>query len=159
MSTVKIYAKVGESAQQFNGIKPEGWIEMQSERPEGTWIAQADGTWGQMNIHDQAMQLSMSKLDFVEITEALTANMPNPVTWASINNWMQSNPEIQKLFILATDVYRNDPKLEEVTAMFGAEFLPFLDMMFVYKDAIKAEIAQAKAEGRAINLDAYIPSA
>ncbi len=109
-----------------------------------------------LTLHEQAMQLSMSKLDFVEIAEALTASMPNPVTWVSINEWMTTNPEIEKLFILATEVKRSDPKLDEVTTMFGEEFLPFLDMMFVYQNEIKSEIAAAKEDNRAINLATYV---
>ncbi len=151
-----IYAKVGDSFCQVGGTMPEGFIVMQGHRPEeGEWIADVDGTWKQATLHDQAMKLSIPKLAFVEMAEALTANMPNPVTWASINSWMADNPEIQKLFILATEVRRDDPKLDEVTAMFGAEFLPFLDMMFVYQTEIQAEMAAAKAEGRAINLNAF----
>lgn len=40
-----IYAKPGDSAQQFGGERPDGWIEMRGERPIGTYIANSDGTW------------------------------------------------------------------------------------------------------------------
>lgn len=40
-----IYAKPGESAQQFGGTCPDGWVEMQSERPEGNYVASETGGW------------------------------------------------------------------------------------------------------------------
>lgn len=41
-----IYALVGGSAQQFGGSCPDGWIEMNSERPgvDG-WVASDNGGW------------------------------------------------------------------------------------------------------------------
>ncbi len=128
----------------------------QAEKDRLQAIADKEAQKPPPSLHDQAMLLSMPKLDFVEMAEALTASMPNPVTWASINEWMTTNPEIQKLFILATDVRRDDPKLDAVTAQFGTEFLPFLDMMFVFKNEIQAEMALAKEQNRPINLDALL---
>lgn len=40
-----IYAKPGESAQQFGGTCPDGWVQMQSERPEGNYVASETGEW------------------------------------------------------------------------------------------------------------------
>lgn len=40
-----IYAKPGDSSQQFGGICPDGWVEMQGERPEGDYIANSNGLW------------------------------------------------------------------------------------------------------------------
>lgn len=41
-----IYAKPGDSFQQFGGQCPEGWIQMVGPRPDGDgWIAGEDGEW------------------------------------------------------------------------------------------------------------------
>lgn len=40
-----IYAKPGESAQQFGGTCHDGWVQMQGERPEGNYVASEDGQW------------------------------------------------------------------------------------------------------------------
>lgn len=40
-----IYAKVNESFQQVGGSCPNGFIEMQCERPTPRHVAQADGNW------------------------------------------------------------------------------------------------------------------
>lgn len=40
-----IYAKPGDSAQQFGGTCPDGWVQMQSERPEGDYVASETGVW------------------------------------------------------------------------------------------------------------------
>lgn len=40
-----IFAKPGESAQQYGGECPVGWVEMQSERPEGAFVANEAGQW------------------------------------------------------------------------------------------------------------------
>lgn len=41
-----IFAMPGYSAQQFGGDCPDGWVEMESERPVGDgWVASANGKW------------------------------------------------------------------------------------------------------------------
>lgn len=40
-----IYAKPGESAQQFGGDCPDGWVQMQSDRPEVDYVAIETGEW------------------------------------------------------------------------------------------------------------------
>lgn len=40
-----VYAKVGYSFQQIGGECPDGYIEMQSERPDAEYVAKEDGTW------------------------------------------------------------------------------------------------------------------
>lgn len=40
-----IYAKPGDSAQQFGGTCPDGWVQMQSERPDGDYVASETGEW------------------------------------------------------------------------------------------------------------------
>ena len=41
----KIYAKVGQTAQQIGGSCPEDWIEMLSERPSPSHVATVSGEW------------------------------------------------------------------------------------------------------------------
>ena len=41
----KVYAKVGDSFQQIGGECPDGFIIMQSERPDAEYVAKEDGTW------------------------------------------------------------------------------------------------------------------
>lgn len=40
-----IYAKPGDNAQQFGGACPDGWVQMQNERPAGAYVANSDGAW------------------------------------------------------------------------------------------------------------------
>ncbi|MGU5678108.1 hypothetical protein [Aeromonas allosaccharophila] len=41
-----VFAKPGESQQQLGGCSPDGWVEMESERPAGDdWVASANGKW------------------------------------------------------------------------------------------------------------------
>lgn len=41
-----IFAIPGESQQQLGGDCPDGWVEMESERPVGDgWVASANGKW------------------------------------------------------------------------------------------------------------------
>lgn len=40
-----VYAQVGSNFQQVGGARPDGFIEMTSQRPEGDYVAAADGTW------------------------------------------------------------------------------------------------------------------
>lgn len=40
-----VYAQVGSSLQQIGGDCPDGFIEMQSQRPYGDYVAAEAGTW------------------------------------------------------------------------------------------------------------------
>ena len=41
-----IFAKPGDSQQQFGGSCPLDWIEMTTQRPDGDgWVANENGTW------------------------------------------------------------------------------------------------------------------
>ncbi|RQM78848.1 hypothetical protein EHZ47_01785 [Aeromonas jandaei] len=41
-----VFAKPGDSAQQFGGELPDGWVEMSKQRPDGDgWIADKTGNW------------------------------------------------------------------------------------------------------------------
>lgn len=43
-----IFARPGESQQQLGGFCPDGWVEMESERPVGDgWVADVTGIWVQ----------------------------------------------------------------------------------------------------------------
>ena len=67
-----IYAKVGESLQQFGGECPTDWIEMQGERPTPEHIANNDGTWilpaPKQEEHEQ---IDSTMLDMAETIVAL----------------------------------------------------------------------------------------
>lgn len=41
----KIFAEAGGSAQQVGGTCPDGWVEMNEQRPSPQHIAQEDGAW------------------------------------------------------------------------------------------------------------------
>jgi len=41
-----VFAKVGQSLQQYDGVCPEGWITMKTERTDPTFVALATGKWG-----------------------------------------------------------------------------------------------------------------
>lgn len=43
--TVNVYAKAGEALQQIGGDMPEGWVAMDSQRPEGDYVASETGEW------------------------------------------------------------------------------------------------------------------
>ena len=68
-----IYAKIGESLQQIGGECPDGFIVMQSQRPDGDFIAEADGTWVNPNklltlaeLQDQAWSRIKTERDLRE---------------------------------------------------------------------------------------------
>ena len=42
---MKVYSLAGYSIQQINGKCPDGWIEMECERPSNAHVATSDGKW------------------------------------------------------------------------------------------------------------------
>lgn len=42
---MKVYSLAGHSIQQINGECPDGWIEMDGERPSDAHVATSDGKW------------------------------------------------------------------------------------------------------------------
>ncbi len=42
---MSIFAEVGKSFQQFDGDRPDGWVEMQTPRPGDNFIALESGFW------------------------------------------------------------------------------------------------------------------
>ena len=40
-----IYSLAGLSIQQIGGERPDGWVEMECERPSNAHVATSDGTW------------------------------------------------------------------------------------------------------------------
>jgi len=62
----KIYAKVGESAQTFARECPADMIEMQTSRPDGDYIAGADGKWVD-NTAATELNRTMSAKQFMEL--------------------------------------------------------------------------------------------
>lgn len=45
---MKVFAKPGTILQQVGGDCPDGFIVMQSQRPDGDYVAKDDGTWGRV---------------------------------------------------------------------------------------------------------------
>ncbi len=119
--------------------------------------------WGyapQETLHEKALPLSMPKETFVNMVEVLTTayasgdptGQAQAITWTTIKAWMEASPDIEKLFIVATEVKRNDPKLDEVVQDWAPDFVFFLDIMFAYQNEILQEIDLAKEQGRPIDL-------
>lgn len=44
---MQVFAMPGESLQQVGGDCPEGWMVMQEQRPDGGFVALADGSWAE----------------------------------------------------------------------------------------------------------------
>ena len=42
---MKVYSLAGHSMQQIGGAYPDGWVQMQGERPEGNYVASETGEW------------------------------------------------------------------------------------------------------------------
>ena len=42
---MKVYSLVGHSMQQIGGECPDGWIEMECERPSNDYVATSEGKW------------------------------------------------------------------------------------------------------------------
>ncbi|MDD4599610.1 hypothetical protein SDC9_04128 [bioreactor metagenome] len=70
-----IYAKVGESFQQVGGSCPDGFIEMQSERPGVDYVAKDDGTWGKVEPEVVTPPVDQSTADMWEAILTLSAKL------------------------------------------------------------------------------------
>lgn len=56
-----VFAKLGESLQQIGGRCPDGWIEMESERPVGGGlVAGTNGTWVQYTPSQSEMLVNLA---------------------------------------------------------------------------------------------------
>lgn len=56
-----IFAKPGESAQQYGGVCPTGWIAMQDSRPAGYgWVATSTGIWVQYTPSQSEMLVNLT---------------------------------------------------------------------------------------------------
>ena len=42
---MKVYSLAGLSIQQIGGERPDGWVEMECERPSNAHVATSDGKW------------------------------------------------------------------------------------------------------------------
>ncbi len=136
-----VYAKIGESSQQIGGIMPDGYIEMQATRPEeGEWIAQVDGMWGAVSMHELALNTQLTKREFLKLVLALTKQLPNSITLLAIESYVASaSDDIRLEWDYATYVERNHPLLNDVAADFGIT-ADMLDIIFVQKDELLYKI-------------------
>lgn len=56
-----IFAKPGNSQQQFGGSCPLGWIEMTTQRPDGDgWVAGSTGIWVQYTPSQSEMLVNLA---------------------------------------------------------------------------------------------------
>lgn len=86
-----IYAKPGESAQQFGGTCPDGWVQMQGERPTPTAIATETGEWieaapsrdeiDQLRLHAYADPITGSDRHF---NEAIRMQAMGETGWEAV---------------------------------------------------------------------------
>ena len=67
----KVYAKVGDSFQQIGGECPDGFIVMQSERPDAEYVAKEDGTWIKPTIIADTETVDPLVLDMAETIAAM----------------------------------------------------------------------------------------
>jgi hypothetical protein len=65
--TLKVFAAVGGYMQHVGADGPDGWIEMQGERPAPDYVAQADGTWTQKPFVPQAVTRRQGRLALLEV--------------------------------------------------------------------------------------------
>jgi len=71
----KIYAVIGDSAQTFSRECPVGMIEMQTSRPDGDYIAGADGQW----IIDPLAAVRAFKVSREALVKAITVEVDGMV--------------------------------------------------------------------------------
>ena len=56
-----VFAIPGESQQQLGGFCPDGWVEMESERPVGDgWVAGSTGIWVQYTPSQSEMLVNLA---------------------------------------------------------------------------------------------------
>ncbi|MGL5582281.1 MAG: hypothetical protein ACRDCE_15155 [Cetobacterium sp.] len=96
---MKIYAKPGESLQQFGGTCPSGWIEMKSERPidpDKHYIARLDGTW----VVDFSINLEKRRQAYIAESDSLFFEWKYDGTAASEQLWRDKVSEIKSRYPL-----------------------------------------------------------
>lgn len=86
---IKVYAKVGEFLQTICGECPEGHIEMNGMRPDGDYVAGADGTWID-NTTASLQSKHMSGKEFMELftPEELIAIYTHASTNINVQIWL-----------------------------------------------------------------------
>ena len=70
------YSLVGYSIQQINGECPDGWIEMECERPSNDYVATSDGKWVVREL-TYAEALKELNTQFYSDRAALSDNLNN----------------------------------------------------------------------------------
>ncbi|QQB32228.1 hypothetical protein I6I07_16075 [Achromobacter deleyi] len=65
-ANLKVFAQVGGYMQHIGAEGPDGWIEMQGERPAPDYAAQAGGTWGHKPIVPRAVTRRQGRLALLE---------------------------------------------------------------------------------------------
>lgn len=65
-----IFAKHGESQQQFGGKCPDGWIEMECERPSDAYVATSEGKWI-IQVETKSEKLKKATIEYNAAVESL----------------------------------------------------------------------------------------
>ncbi len=109
---MSVYAKVGDSFMSVGGECPEGFIVMQSPRPEGDntldYTAQSDGTWAitqeTMNAknapaenawRDEQMPIARNNVTALQFGETGIPGTEQQWKdyWLSLRKWTDTNPD------------------------------------------------------------------
>jgi hypothetical protein len=123
---LKVFAEVGGYMQHIGANGPDGWVEMQGERPEPDYAAAADGTWAHKPIVPNAVTRRQGRLALLDVgklaaVESAIQSITDPVeqraaqieyeadTWERSNvflgeMWTQlggNAAELDALFVLA----------------------------------------------------------
>lgn len=67
---MKVYSLVGHSIQQIGGECPEGWIEMECERPSDDYVATSDGKWI-IPVETNSEKLKKATIEYSAVVESL----------------------------------------------------------------------------------------
>lgn len=103
---MKTFAKVGDSFQHVGLTNPEGFIEMQEQRPGLYNLAQADGTWGPdvvpvpQSISGPQGQLALVDLGLYHTARAHIDGMADPIDKLKAEiEWRRTTYERQSPFL------------------------------------------------------------
>lgn len=128
---MQVFAQPGESLQQVGGECPDGWVTMDSHRPEPQYVAAADGAWiarPSMPSTEYPRFVGNQKLDLFTPAEQLavvTATMADPVVkllydrLLGASYWSYEDQETEQGLVVLVDkgLLTAERKAEIVAAM------------------------------------------
>lgn len=65
-----VYSLAGYSMQQIGGECPEGWIEMECERPSNDYVATSEGKWI-IPVETKSEKLKKATIEYNAVVESL----------------------------------------------------------------------------------------